>query len=361
MLFAAAYSIIKKAGIKLSDKPELRKWYIYQAKKKIFEIKIQKNNMIKTFIFIFLVFSAKVFPQIYYDKIIKPEKKWFVGYKYALGGGNCQPVYEEGNLFSFSNDTIINNKKYYKLKPGNLLVREDSVQKKVYGLLPWFNPAEKLMFDFNANAGDTIFNLFCYGKYFSAIEHLLPVNAYPVLYGECNINLRNSCTGNNYLVVDNIDSVFFCNKKRKRMTFKNSIIEWIEGIGYKSGFLECASLFKLKCFYENQCSYDFISQSENTYSCGIITGTENKLNSAKNHLKIRMENHILTLYSETENINYINIRDVLGRTLTDLKNLNQPKISINIPDDVNLIIITLKYFSSKTDCIKYPIRNTYVE
>lgn len=234
-----------------------------------------------------------------------------------------------------------------------MLVREDTLQKRVYGLLPWFNPNEKLIFDFNANAGDTIYNLFCYGKYYSTIEHLLAINAYPVLYGECNTNLRNFCTVNNYLVVHQIDSVFFCNKKRKRMKFKNSSIEWIEGVGYKSGFLECASLFTLKCFYENSCSYDFINQGENTYSCGILTEIKNTSKPVKNQLKIRSEDNSINIESEDENIKDIYVRDVLGRTLADLKNLNQQRISINIPDNINLILITIKYSHAKMDYIKF--------
>lgn len=301
---------------------------------------------------LYFTISAMTFSQINYEKIIRSDKKWFVGYKYAFAGGNCQPVYEEGNLFSFTNDTIINNKKYYKLKPGSFWVREDTLQKKVFGLLPSSNLGEKLIFNFNVNAGDTVFNLFNYGKYFSNIEHLLSINALPVLYGECNINTRSPCTTNSYLVVHNTDSVIICNKKRKRILFKNSSIEWIEGIGYKSGFLECSSLFKLKCFYENQCSYDFITQSENSPACGVYTGINNNTKLFEKPLKIRLENNRLAFYFDNELVNEISVTDVFGRTLTIIKNPEQQETLIDISDYSDLLIITIKYSNSKWECLK---------
>lgn len=282
------------------------------------------------FVFFFLL---KLLGQGGYFKLTETTNAWIIKYvNYSYNTGFLLKYY-------FTNDTMVNNKIYRKLKPGNLLVREDTINKKVYAILPNQEIfSDKLIFDFNANTGDTIKSLwaYMYNPQYPNKEYFIPAN-YPsiALYGMCKYNF----------VVTAVDSVLICNKYRRRIHSQYS--RWIEGIGYEYGFMHCGGELYCYSFYNGSSFVSFANNvCFNNFYCSQIQINHNH-NLINPYIKISYENQQITVKSN-DYISDVYIYDLYGKKIHDTHQLNKYEHEILLNNKNEMLVIFIVLMNGKT-------------
>lgn len=155
--------------------------------------------MDKAIIFIFLGISINLYSQ-QYNPLLDPETVWTVEYNddIALPPENWQVQYK------FIKDTVIDLIEY-KYYGNNAILREDTLNRKVY-LRNNFSPNnECLLYDFNASQGDTI--------------------------DVCDFQI----------VIDSVSNINISNGEVRKIFYYQGTISgeyYIEGIGSNEGFIE---------------------------------------------------------------------------------------------------------------------------
>lgn len=220
-------------------------------------------------------------------------------------------------------DTIINSKSYTLIKrfigPNCILcteakykfaaVRQDSIERKVYVILP-DSTNENILYDFSQMDGDTCNSVLCPDAF--------------------------SC---GYTMIGSVDSVFINSKYHKRLNLQggcliNGSASFIEGVGSTLGFLEFISIFEgganLICAHQfkttNISIYPNGGYICDTSSIGI---TENK---AENYKLNVFPNPIIDqiTFDYTVAIKNIHIYNLLGQEIYYLKIDNKNKVQLDI-------------------------------
>jgi hypothetical protein len=155
------------------------------------------------------------------------------------------------NYALFNDDTIIKNKKYNKL-----FILNDTVLN--------INNAEYV----GAIREDSLRRIYYYGKHLFPYDYPLNDLDEEIILYDFSVNLGDTVrdfknTINDYIVVSNIDTVDYFNKKRRIISFEGyfDIFKWIEGIGNTKGLLfysdEIPGWFQnnLICFIQEGTTY----------------------------------------------------------------------------------------------------------
>jgi len=135
-------------------------------------------------------------------------------WRYRSSGGSDNPVWYNNDIRIAKNDTVINNKPYFKFRDNNGIqdyITEDTVQKQIW---IYHDSIEVKIIDFNANIGDTL--------------DLSSLEAF----------------NNAAVVIDTLGTIFLDNGEvRKAMKIElyhsnfnlQETIYWIDGIGSSEG------------------------------------------------------------------------------------------------------------------------------
>ncbi len=109
-----------------------------------------KNSTLLTLLLAFC-FNAQINAQIEHS-ILDSGLVW----RYRSSGGSDNPVWYNNDIRIAKNDTVINNKPYFKFRDNNGMqdyITEDTVQKQIW---IYHDSIEVKIIDFNANVGDTL-------------------------------------------------------------------------------------------------------------------------------------------------------------------------------------------------------------
>lgn len=195
------------------------------------------------------------------ERIVEPYKSWNILISDHPSTGN---TYRTINV-SFKGDTIIDQVHYKKIIAEHdcpRFIREDSTG-HVYAL-NHIDDGEYILYNFNANIGDTIF-------------------------------LRDFIYNESFAIIDSIDTTFIAGKYRKRLwnsiystVYSGNLIDcWIEGIGSHFGvvFSGNYNIFintDLLCYYEDT-TMKYSTEMHNYFGCyfsnvGINDYTKNNEN-----------------------------------------------------------------------------------
>jgi hypothetical protein len=161
------------------------------------------------------------------------------------------------NTYRFLKDTTINDKRYFQLFeaddprlnqfiPKNEFLREDTLEKKIYGLST-INGEERLLYDFSLSENDTI--------------------------------IIDSDICNMIKIVETVDDILIDNIPRKRIKFnsdeENPEAEyWIEGIGSTYGLVQFDKQCIINYWYALLCVYKndiLIYENPNYMDCYVST------------------------------------------------------------------------------------------
>lgn len=217
-----------------------------------------------------------------FESIVSNSKKWNI-----LFGIYTPGVYELfTRSYTIREDTIINELVYSKIyinnTPNNEYIREDE-NNKVYYKNDYSE--ERLIYDFSLNIEDEIVLTNMFGFEFS-------------------------------WTVVNVDTIWFAEKNRKRITlsFCEDCLDdyWIEGIGSTLGLIYSGNFMwdfstDLLCFYQNE---ELLYSNSDWNSCYItvsIPENKNKLNVFPNPT-----NNFINIET-TEQIESLTIIDITGR------------------------------------------------
>ena len=244
----------------------------------------------KKIILIFLLFYSYFAIAQDIERIVDKTKKWNILFgSYPPEGGNSYHT----RSYSIGEDTLIDNITYSKIKEDNIFcsewIREDELH-NVFYKTSWSE--EKLIYTFNLNIGDEIV-------------------------------LKNKWDDMDYLwTVENIETIFFADKERKRITLM--ICDgcqreyWVEGIGslyglpYSGSFLPDLST-DLLCYYENEVMKYSNTEWNNCYVSLTIDETTQEMkifpNPTKGELKIETN----------EQIEKITVFDIIGNIILTSK------------------------------------------
>jgi hypothetical protein len=234
-------------------------------------------------------------------------------YENALGGPSAYgPL-----LFHVTGDTTIDNTIYKKLHQfegwGQYVGYAGAYREldKIVYYVPISSSTEHVLYNFNLNVGDTIFN---------------PYN------GECEIDTA---------IVETIDSVLYDNNYRKQFILIGTsgylVGHWVEGIGSKFGLglimpylnMNCQVYYLLCMFNDNTNSgigTCFVSVEEHTIPDRDLSIYPNPSTSG---FTIKLENSV---------IKEIWIMDSSGRTIVNEVDLNQNELKIdNLPSGLYIL------------------------
>jgi hypothetical protein len=236
---------------------------------------------------------------------VDTNKLWSVYWDYSGEGlqGDNYTYY-----IKFTEDTNITSNTYKKVMRSNDEFHQswfkygyirETLDKKIYYLTSNHDTLEKLLFNENANIGDTL--LLYYGTY--------PCSIY---------------------VIDSIDSVLIGDQYRKRFNPQMIYNTWVEGVGSTAGFdstgvFTCwvGGLRELLCFTEN----DTLKYS-NPYYSFCYQGTDKIKESSFNNIRISILPDPVTS-SSVFKIDYVlysdNIIDIYSFTGQKIKTISLDK------------------------------------
>lgn len=212
------------------------------------------------FLTLFTLSTASTYSQGY-QKMLTANKFWDV-----LGSGSMYPMCYTGYIhrLRISGDTLINNTLYRKFNYQEFksyngypfcppyyvdttfkesyapYLREDSLAQKVFLYEPGTNPAEKVLYDFTLNVGDTI--------------------------------NQNVTLGLEVVILD-IDTIYFADSIPRRKYVLDNNTDYIEGVGGNTGIGQPLAYgigvgTSLYCYSEDgmepfgSCNYDLVTVSE---------------------------------------------------------------------------------------------------
>jgi hypothetical protein len=289
--------------------------------------------MTKVFLGIaFLFFQNSLFSQVTGTQFAPVGTRWSV--EDFFYGAPPSTVHRWGN-FRISGDTVINNKLLQKIDTSVTAANHYDTLCMAFSGKYFYYDNKKLyldtvlLYDFNLNAGDT-FNL-----YYDSFSCGHPVGYYK-------------------MPVDSVDSLFYGNKWRKRITFKQMVgfyfgpVIWVEGIGdIKYGFfnvafptgytqayytIEWAFCFngyaRLNCFQE----VGYAAYGNYCYNGPCPTGLNESANEYAISIYPNPVSNFLNIESKQPNENAeLIIADVLGREIKSLPIQNQTT-TVNMND-----------------------------
>lgn len=175
------------------------------------------------------------------NDLLNPNKKWKVWESNDNGDRK-----EKIELFNTGKDTLILGKRYYYMNRANTYARYDSLQKKYYCLNLWGNK-EFIIFDENAQVGDTISN---YQTMPISIVRSTGFKFYDNIYRKIYVTDYDTYVSG----IGTIKKVFWENDIRYIPEFSNGNI----------------------CFIENkEVKYHYSFYYQNKNSCDIISGINN--------------------------------------------------------------------------------------
>ena len=195
---------------------------------------------------LFLFFSSIIYSGFSqaYRPMLSNSSEW---YYFTIGLG-----WQGTTQYTVLGDTMVLGVNYSKIiqsnsPPSQILLREDSLLKKVYNI-DW-NNNEALIYDFNLSPGDTFHIAAVYGGGFLLLDSITTdfnILA-PILQNMCTPDSSNST----------IDSL-------KIFHFNNNVI-WVEGIGSLSGLLQY-KYFDFGCIFSLTCHFNELGNKDMHFS-----------------------------------------------------------------------------------------------
>lgn len=254
---------------------------------------------------------------------------------YSGTTGMCVDIFNFHSSFQYTleGDTTINSMVYKKIYRSGYTVcspfystywgglRQDTVNKKVYFLRP--GNADTLIYNFNAQVGDTLKLADCSGFYGGDVGYSF--------------------------IVSVIDSVLVGNKYHKRFTDSNvSFSSMIEGLGSSSGLLEGNMPYSLEqtlnliCYSHNNDFYPAGSTS-----CPLLVADVRNYSGRRSEVHI-FPNPVIDLLSiQTDRITgRIVVRNFLGELVLQIESsINDPAIDLgSLPPGVYSIFLLGKNY-----------------
>ena len=226
------------------------------------------------------------------------------------------------DVYYTDGDTIVDGKNYkildgYHFISRTFLLREELDSRRVYlNFVERSRNTEYLLYDFSLNVGDSI-------------DIKNPVSPFPTdggFYKVDSINLEELADGNEYR--------HYYLSPTPSNTISNTPAVWIEGVGSLSlinapgGFPNINGVGHLTCFFKN--GELFYSNSHSTSECEplILNNDDNHTSLEKISLNTIIKDGQCQMY-HTENIRFIDVFDLNGRKLNEIKTSGQGQVSLD--------------------------------
>ena len=226
------------------------------------------------------------------------------------------------DVYFTGGDTIVDGKDYkildgYHFISRTFLLREELDSRKIYlNFVSQSGNKEYLLYDFSLNIGDSI-------------DVKNPISPFPTdagFYQVDSIVNRPLADGNEYR--------HFYLSPTPSNTFSSTTATWIEGVGSLSlinapgGYPDINGAGHLSCFFKN--GEIFYSNLDSISSCDpYILSTDIGISSLKEvTLNTLIKNGQCEMYN-TENIRFVDIFDLNGRKLTNIKTNGQAQLNLD--------------------------------